>query len=434
MAKVAKVKARELLDSRGFPTVEVEVETDAGLVARALVPSGASTGTHEALELRDGDKARYLGKGVQKAVRNVQEVLAPAVIGMNLGSLKENDTKILACDGTPNKSKLGANAILGLSLAMAKASAATEKKPLALWIAEQAKALGYKTQPRLPIPLMNVINGGAHADNGLDIQEFMIVPHGFPTFKESIRAGCEIFHHLKKILGEKSLSTAVGDEGGFAPRLPSNRAALENILEAIQKAGYKPGSQVALALDVAASEFFKDGRYNFREKAIGSVDSRGLQDYYMGLLKDFPIVSIEDGFAEDDWSGWQTATAGSGDKLQLVGDDLFVTQVTRLKKGIESKAGNAILIKLNQVGSLLETLETMSLATQSGMASVVSHRSGETEDTTLAHLAVGTGCGQVKTGSASRSDRMAKYNELLRLEEELGCEFAKTPQKWGLAN
>ncbi len=430
MAKIAKIKARELLDSRGFPTVEAEVETDSGIIARALVPSGASTGTHEALELRDGDKARYLGKGVLKAVKNIQESIAPALVGATLGSLKEIDGKILACDPSENKSKLGANAILAVSLAAAKAAAITEKKPLAVWIQSQAASLGYKTQLKLPIPLMNVINGGAHADNGLDIQEFMLVPHGFTHFKDALRAGCEIFHHLKKILVGKSLSTAVGDEGGFAPKLGSNREALENILEAIQKAGYKPGSQVALALDVAASEFFKDGKYNFRDKAVGVVDSAGLQGYYMGLLKDFPIVSIEDGFAEDDWDGWRAATASLGSKVQLVGDDLYVTQVSRLKRGIEMKAGNAILIKLNQVGSLLETLETMHLATQSGFASIVSHRSGETEDTTLAHLAVGTGCGQVKTGSASRSDRMAKYNELLRLEEELGSGFAEAYSKW----
>ncbi len=426
MSKIVKVLARELLDSRGFPTVEAEIETDQGIRARGLVPSGASTGTHEAVELRDADPKRYLGKGVEKAVENIRKVLGPAVTGKSLGSLQELDKILIDADGTPNKGKLGANAILAVSIAAAKAAAMSEKKSLAVWIQEQSRALNYNTTLKLPVPLMNVINGGAHADNGLDVQEFMIVPHGFSTFKEAIRAGCECFHHLKKILMAKGLTTAVGDEGGFAPKLGSNREALEYIMEAIKKAGYEPKKQVALAMDVAASEFFDNGTYKFRDKALGPVDSAKLAEYYLQLCRDFPIVSIEDGFAEDDWAGWKTATTQLGQKIQLVGDDLFVTQVSRLSQGIEQKVANSILIKLNQVGTLLETLQTMSLATKNQYASVVSHRSGETEDTTLAHLAVGTGCGQVKTGSASRSDRMAKYNELLRLEEELKCEFAGT--------
>lgn len=425
MSKIKKVIGREVLDSRGFPTVEAEIELESGASARAIVPSGASTGSHEALELRDGDSKRYLGKGVLKAVDNLNRVLAPAVTGKSPESLKEIDSILIAADGTPNKSKLGANSILAVSLAAARVAAVENRTPFALWIQKQAASLGYKTQLNLPVPLMNVINGGAHADNGLDIQEFMIVPHGFSEFREAIRAGCEVFHHLKKILLARGLTTAVGDEGGFAPKLASNRQALELILEAIEKAGYRPKEQIALALDVAATEFYADGKYNFREKAIGSVGNDGLLDYYKGLCQDFPIVSIEDGFSEDDWEGWQKATAHFGKKVQLVGDDLFVTQVSRLKRGIESKAASAILIKLNQVGSLLETLETMALATQCGYKNVTSHRSGESEDSSIAHLAVATGCGQIKTGSASRSDRIAKYNELLRLEELLGCPFSK---------
>ena len=425
MSKIQKVKAREVLDSRGFPTVEVDVELDTGILGRAIVPSGASTGSHEALELRDGDPKRFMGKGVLKAVQNVNSILALAVIGKSPDDVKAFDTLLLNADGTPNKTKLGANAILAVSLAAAKASAISQKKLFATWIHEQCAAIGYKTQLRSPVPLMNVINGGAHADNGLDIQEFMIVPHGFTSFRDSIRAGCEVFHSLKKILVGRGLTTAVGDEGGFAPKLGSNREALTLICEAIAKAGYATGTQISVALDVAATEFFKDDRYEFRDKAVGSVDGAGLQQYYAGLAKEFPLVSIEDGFSEDDWTSWQAMTSAMGAKMQLVGDDLFVTQVARLKMGIEKKAANAILIKLNQVGTLFETLETMALAQKAGMNAVTSHRSGESEDSSLAHLAVGTGCGQVKTGSASRSDRMAKYNELLRLEEFLGCPFAE---------
>lgn len=429
MSKIVHVKAREVLDSRGFPTVEAEVELDSGVVGRAIVPSGASTGVHEALELRDGDKARYLGKGVLKAVAHVEKSLAPAVIGKSAEDLRVIDRALLDADGTPNKSKLGANSILAVSLAVSKAMAQHCGESLASWIHKQAGFMGYECQMKVPVPLMNIINGGAHADNGLDIQEFMIVPHGFNTFSESLRAGAETFHHLKKILNGKGLATSVGDEGGFAPKLESNKAALELIMSAIEAAGYQPGSQIALALDVASSEFYKDGKYQFRDASLGTVDGHQLTDYYRGLAEKFPIVSIEDGFAEDDWDSWTHATAELGSRLQLVGDDLLVTQVKRLEEGLRRKAGNAILIKLNQVGSLLETLETMHLATKNGWASVVSHRSGETEDTSLAHLAVATGCGQVKTGSASRSERIAKYNELLRLEEKAKLSFAKFPKK-----
>ena len=425
MSKVKTVLAREVLDSRGFPTVEADVILSNGILGRAIVPSGASTGTHEALELRDGDAGRYAGKGVLKAVGNVNTTLRSVLEGRSVDDLKATDEALLAADGTPNKTKLGANAILAVSLAAAKASALSQQKTLATWIREQSHAIGYKTEFSLPVPLMNVINGGAHADNGLDIQEFMIVPHGFENFRESIRAGAEVFHHLKKLLHGKGLVTSVGDEGGFAPRLSSNREALELVSEAILKAGYKPRTQISLALDVASSEFFKDGRYELKDKTIGSVDAKGLVAYYAKLSQEFPLVSIEDGFAEDDWNGWKLGTETLGSKLQFVGDDLFVTQIARLKKGIDEKIANSILIKLNQVGSLLETLQTMQLATSRGYTAIVSHRSGETEDTSLAHLVVGTGSGQVKTGSASRSERIAKYNELLRLEEETKAKFSK---------
>jgi enolase len=428
MAKIARVIGREVLDSRGYPTVEADVILDNGIMGRAMVPSGASTGTHEALELRDGDPKRYLGKGVLKAAANINS-LGALVAGKDPSDLKAFDKILIDADGTPNKTKFGANAILAVSLAAARASALDQKKPLAQWIHEQAGRMNYQTELSLPVPLMNVINGGAHADNGLDVQEFMIVPHGFSTFRDAIRAGAEVFHHLKKLLASRGLATAVGDEGGFAPKLESNRAALEVIMEALGKSGYEPGRQISLALDVAASEFFKDGKYNFNDKKLGTVSSEKLVEYYEGLCRDFPLVSIEDGCAEDDWDGWKLLTQKLGSKVQLVGDDLFVTQVGRLKQGIERGSANAVLIKLNQVGSLSETLETMALAKAKNYANVVSHRSGETEDTTLAHLAVGTGAGQVKTGSASRSERMAKYNELLRLEENLGCKLAPFPRR-----
>jgi len=428
MAKITKVIGREVLDSRGYPTVEAEVHLDNDIMGRAIVPSGASTGSHEALELRDADPKRYLGKGVLKAVANVNGPLAKAAIGRNPQDLKSFDGALLAADGTPNKTKLGANAVLAVSLAGAHAAAQDARQPLAAWINERAIELGLKRAMKMPIPLMNVINGGAHADNGLDIQEFMIVPHGFETFREAIRAGAETFHHLKKILGAKGLTTAVGDEGGFAPRLGSNREALELVMEAIRKAGYEPGKQIALALDVAATEFFKNGHYEFKDKTIGKVDSAGITAFYKDIVSKYPLISIEDGCSEDDWAGWEGLTRELGSKCQLVGDDLFVTQAKRLQDGIERKAENAILIKLNQVGSLLETLQTMALADAHHFAAVASHRSGESEDSTLAHLAVGTGCGQIKTGSASRSERMAKYNELLRLEESSGVGFAKFPK------
>jgi enolase len=431
MAKISQVLSREVLDSRGFPTVEVDVVLDNGVVGRAIVPSGASTGIHEALELRDGDAKRYNGKGVLKAVSHVKEFLAKAVIGKDPQDLQAIDRALIDADGTPNKTKLGANAILAVSLASAKAAAIDARKPLATWIHEHCAKLGLVADMKLPVPLMNVINGGAHADNGLDIQEFMIVPHGFANFSEAIRAGAEVFHALKKILGGKGLTTAVGDEGGFAPKLGSNREALDLIMEAIRKAGYEPGKQIALALDCAASEFFNKEKnvYAFNDKSLGEANQTKLVAYYKELCEKYPLVSIEDGCAEDDWAGWQLLTKEIGAKVQLVGDDLFVTQVKRLQQGIEQKAGNAILIKLNQVGSLLETLQTMSLAAKAGFAAVASHRSGESEDTTLAHLAVGTGCGQIKTGSASRSERMAKYNELLRLEELLRAPLAKFPAR-----
>lgn len=429
MSKIVNVIAREVLDSRGFPTVEAEVELDSGVTGRAIVPSGASTGVHEALELRDGDADRYLGKGVLTAVENVNKTLGPALRGLSAENLEAVDSKLLATDGSDNKSHLGANSILAVSLAVSQAMSKHCGESLASWINKQASFMGYECQMQLPVPLMNIINGGAHADNGLDIQEFMIVPHGFDSFREALRAGAETFHQLKKILAAKGLATSVGDEGGFAPKLGSNAEALELISHAVEQAGYKLGEQMALALDVASSEFYKDGEYQFRDAELGHVKGDALTEYYKGLVERFPIVSIEDGFAEDDWESWKLGTESLGSRVQLVGDDLLVTQAARLQRGIDEKAGNAILIKLNQVGSLLETLQTMKLATQNSWASVVSHRSGETEDTSLAHLAVATGCGQVKTGSASRSERIAKYNELLRLESSLKLPFARFPLK-----
>lgn len=425
MAKVQSLVAREILDSRGFPTLEVDLLLDNGIVGRAAVPSGASTGVHEALELRDGDPKRYLGKGVLRAKENAAGILKNAVVGLDVQDLKTLDNKLLQTDGTPNKTKLGANSILAVSLAAAKAAALEQKLDLALWIKNISPQFGLKVEPTIPLPLMNIINGGAHADNGLDIQEFMIAPLGFDSFKEAIRAGAEVFHHLKKILAAESLTTAVGDEGGFAPKLKSNETAIEYVLKAIEKAGYKAGEHISLALDVAASEFFKDGAYQFKDSTVGKVDGAGLVKYFSGLCAKYPIVSIEDACAEDDWATWKTLSSELGTKTQLVGDDLFVTQSARLKKGIEEKIANSILIKLNQVGSLSETLETMALAQSAKYSSISSHRSGETEDTTIAHLAVGTGCGQIKTGSASRSERIAKYNELLRLEEKHGFAYAK---------
>jgi len=411
MSEITAVFAREILDSRGNPTVEVEVQTTGGL-GRAAVPSGASTGEHEALELRDGDKKRYLGKGVMTAVMNVQQTLGPSILGMDALDQAGVDQVLLEADGTENKKKLGANAILGVSMAVARAAADTVDLPL--W-----RYLGGVQARVLPVPLMNILNGGAHADNGLEVQEFMVVPHGFESFADALRAGAEIFHSLKANLKKDNQSTSVGDEGGFAPRLPSIEDALSRVLAAIEAAGYKPGEQVSLALDAAASEFYdkKTDRYTWN-KAPRTREE--LSAIYTKLCADFPIVSIEDGFAEDDWAGWKLTTEAIGKKVQLVGDDLFVTNPTRLARGIKEGVANAILIKLNQIGSLTETLDTIREGARAGYRSIISHRSGETEDTFIADLAVGTNAGQIKTGSLSRSDRVAKYNQLLRIAHELG--------------
>jgi enolase len=410
MSKIQSVKAREILDSRGTPTLEVEIETSEGLKARAAVPSGASTGAHEAIELRDKDPKRFLGKGVLKAVNNVREICAPAVMGMSVRDWKAVDKKLIEADGTENKAKLGANAILGVSLACARAGALTEKQEL-------FQFLGGSQATHLPVPLMNIINGGAHANNGIDIQEFMIVPTCGGSFREALRAGSEIFHTLKKILDDDGFSVAVGDEGGFAPKLKGNRAALEYVMKAIEKAGYKPGQDVSLALDVAATEFFKEGEYDWEGE---SKCAEEVTEIYAGWAKDFPLVSVEDGLSEDDWFGWMHLTKTIGSKVQTVGDDLFVTNPKRLKDGIAKKAANAILIKVNQIGSLSETLEAIQMAKTAGFRCVMSHRSGETEDTTIADLAVAFDCEQIKTGSLCRGERTAKYNQLLRIEEALG--------------
>ena len=407
---IEDIRAREILDSRGRPTIEAEVYLSGGAAGIAQVPSGASTGSFEAHELRDGDPDRFGGKGVLKAVENVEETLAPELIGINALEQTAVDNIMMEVDGTENKSKIGANAVLAVSLANAKAAAAAVGLPL-------YRYLGGPLANLLPVPLMNVLNGGAHADNNVDIQEFMIVPIGAPTFGEALRWGAEVFASLSKVLKSKGLLTGVGDEGGFAPNLESNQEALELLIQAIEQAGYKPGNQVALALDVAASEFYEAGQYTYD----GSANSPAtLIDYLADLTGKFPIVSIEDGLHEEDWASWATLTEKLGQKIQLVGDDLFVTNPTRLQKGIDSTVGNSILIKLNQIGSLTETLETIDLATRNGYTSVISHRSGETEDTTIADLAVATRAGQIKTGSLSRSERIAKYNRLLRIEDELG--------------
>jgi enolase len=408
MPEILQVSAREILDSRGNPTVEAEVQTSSGF-GRGAVPSGASTGEHEACELRDGDKARYLGKGVQKAVANVNDKLGPAIVGMRALDQAAIDQRLIETDGSPNKSKLGANAVLAISMAVARAGADVVGLPL--W-----RYLGGTQARVLPTPLMNIVNGGAHADSGLEVQEFMIVPHGLPTFAEALRAGTEVFHALKKQLAKDGLTTSVGDEGGFAPRLASNEDAIKRVLQAITDAGYEPKKQVSIALDCAASEFYKDGKYTFDKKPRSAAE---LADIYAELAKKYPIVSIEDGFAEDDWDGWKLITEKLGSSVQLVGDDLFVTNKTRLARGIEGKYANSILIKLNQIGTLTETLDTIRLATSAGYTSIISHRSGETEDAFIADLAVATNAGQIKTGSLSRSDRIAKYNQLLRIAEEL---------------
>jgi enolase len=413
MTRIARLAAREILDSRGHPTIEVDVVLENGQVGRAAVPSGASTGQHEALELRDGDPARYGGKGVTKAIRHVHDLIAPALVGKDAEQQALIDQTLIALDGTENKGRLGANAILGASLAVAKAAAAARGTPL-------YRYLGGHTATILPVPLMNVINGGAHADNNVDFQEFMIVPVGAATFAEALRVGAETFHSLSRVLKAHGYSTAVGDEGGFAPRLRSNVEAIELILEAIAKAGYRAGSQVALALDPAASEFLDAGKYVFRKSDGSTRDAEGMIRFYAEWVRQYPIVSIEDGLAEDDWRGWKLLTTELGTKIQLVGDDLFVTSIRRLTRGIDEGAANAILIKLNQIGTLTETLQAMELAKSAGYRTVISHRSGETEDTTIAHLAVATAAGQIKAGSLSRTERICKYNQLLRIEEELG--------------
>ncbi|MBC7532001.1 MAG: phosphopyruvate hydratase, partial [Oligoflexus sp.] len=413
MSIITFVNAREIMDSRGNPTVEVEVMTESGYFGRAAVPSGASTGQYEATELRDNDPKRYGGKGVLKAIGNIKDKIAPKIIGLDVTNQAELDHLLIELDGSPNKSNLGANAILGVSLAAAKAAAESVGLPLYRYV-------GGVQSNRLPVPMMNIINGGAHADNNVDFQEFMIVPFGAPTFRESLRYGAEVFHALKSVLKSKKMNTAVGDEGGFAPDLPSNKAALDIIMEAITKAGFKPGVDIGIALDVAATEFYKDGTYNLEGEGK-SYDRDGMVEFLAGLSRDYPILSIEDGFDENDWDGFRLLTQEIGSKVQIVGDDLFVTNTSRLQRGIEEKAGNAILIKLNQIGTLTETLNAIHLATRNGFNSIISHRSGETEDTFIADLAVATGVGQIKTGSTSRTDRICKYNQLLRIEEELGA-------------
>jgi enolase len=433
--KITEVHGREILDSRGNPTVEVEVVLDGGARGRAGVPSGASTGEREALELRDGDKSRYLGKGVRKAVANVNGEIKAAVTGKEL-TQRALDEAMIALDGTPTKSRLGANAILGVSMAAMRANAAREGKPLYQHIADLA---GNKSGYTLPVPMMNILNGGAHADSNVDFQEFMVMPLGFASFSEGLRAGTEIFHALRSILKGRKLSTGVGDEGGFAPSLKSNREALDVVMEAIGKSGAKAGENIFIALDVAASEFWVPsthpssrgtsgslrasgpGRYEFHKSGEPARDSQGMVDLYVDWCKHYPIISIEDGCAEQDWEGWKMLTEALGQKVQLVGDDVFVTNPAILKKGIEQKIGNALLVKVNQIGTITETLDAMAIATAAGYRCVSSHRSGETEDSTIADLAVGTAAGQIKTGSASRSDRVAKYNQLLRIEEELGA-------------
>ena len=414
--KIAEVRGREILDSRGNPTVEVEVTLEGGAKGRAGVPSGASTGEREALELRDGDKSRYLGKGVRKAVANVNGEIASSIKGKPL-SQRQLDEGMIALDGTPTKSRLGANALLGVSMAAMRAEAARAGKPLYAHIAELA---GNKSGYTLPVPMMNILNGGAHADSNVDFQEFMVMPIGFTSFSEGLRAGAEIFHALRSILKGRGLSTGVGDEGGFAPSLKSNREALELVLEAVGKTGAKAGENVFLALDVAASEFWDNGKYVFKKSKEPTRDSQGIVDLYVDWCRQYPIISIEDGCGEQDWHGWKLLTQALGDQVQLVGDDVFVTNPAILKKGIEENIANAVLVKVNQIGTITETLDAMAIASKAGYRCVASHRSGETEDSTIADLAVGTAAGQIKTGSASRSDRVAKYNQLLRIEEELG--------------
>ena len=415
MAKIVKVIGREILDSRGNPTVEADVWLEDGSMGRAAVPSGASTGEHEAIELRDGDKKRYLGKGTLKASQHVSGEIAAALQGMDAGDQRVIDQKMITLDGTSNKGRLGANAILAVSMAVARASAVSLRKPLYRYLGGDAASL-------LPVPMMNILNGGAHSDNSVDLQEFMIVPYGAVNFREALRMGAEVFHILKSVLKKKGYSTAVGDEGGFAPNLKSNEEALELILEAVQQTGYSIGTDIGLALDPASSEFYdtSKGRYVFKKSDKSEKTSEQMVEFWSSWVKQYPIISIEDGMAEDDWKGWKLMTDALGKKIQLVGEDLFVTNTERLARGIREAIANSILIKVNQIGTLTETLQAIRMAKDAGYTSVISHRSGETEDTFIADLAVATGAGQIKTGSASRTDRIAKYNQLLRIEEELG--------------
>ncbi len=415
MSRIESIHARQILDSRGNPTVEVDAITESGARGRAAVPSGASTGTHEAVELRDGDKKKYMGKGVLKAVENVNIKIAEEIIGLSVFDQNLIDKTMIELDGTPNKAKLGANAVLGTSLAVAKAAAMDCGQSLYRYI-------GGVNANTLPVPMMNILNGGSHADNAIDFQEFMVMPVGAPTFSEALRMGAEVFHTLKKVLHDKGLSTNVGDEGGFAPNLKSNEEAIEVVMQAIEKAGFKPGEEIFIALDPAASEFYdsKAKVYHFRKSSGKKLKPEEMADYWTKWSKKYPIISLEDGMAEDDWAGWKLLTEKIGSRVQLVGDDLFVTNVKRLQEGIDKGIANAILIKVNQIGSLTETIDAVNLARRNSYKSVMSHRSGETEDNTIADLAVALNTGQIKTGSASRSDRMAKYNQLIRIEEELG--------------
>lgn len=412
MTIISDVYAREVLDSRGNPTVEVEVYLESGAIGRAIVPSGASTGAHEAVELRDNDKDRYLGKGVLNAVKNVNETIAPEVIGMDALDQLGIDKLMIELDGTPNKGKLGANAILAVSMAVARAAADALDLPLYVY-------LGGFNAKQLPVPMMNIVNGGAHADNNVDVQEFMVLPVGAPTFKEALRVGAEIFHNLKSVLKAKGLNTAVGDEGGFAPNFTSNEDALSSIMEAIEKAGYKPGVDVLLGMDVASTEFFKDGKYHLEGEGKSYTPAEFV-DLLSSWVDKYPIITIEDGCSEDDWEGWKLLTQKLGNKIQLVGDDLFVTNTERLEKGIKDGIGNSILIKVNQIGTLTETFDAIEMAKRAGYTAVISHRSGESEDSTIADIAVATNAGQIKTGAPSRTDRIAKYNQLLRIEDQLG--------------
>ncbi|WP_201544880.1 phosphopyruvate hydratase [Psychrobacter immobilis] len=428
VAAIKDIRAREILDSRGNPTIEADVILADGTVGRAAAPSGASTGSREALELRDGDKDRYMGKGVKKAVANVNSQIRSALMDKDVTEQQAIDDAMIALDGTENKDNLGANAILAVSLATAKAAAKSQSLPLHQYIAN----LRNQTSLTMPVPMMNIINGGEHADNTVDIQEFMIEPVGFTSFSEALRAGTEIFHSLKSVLKSQGLNTAVGDEGGFAPNLRSNEEAITVIMQAIEQVGYKAGEDIHLALDCAASEFYKDGQYILAGEGNKSFDSQGFSDYLVGLTRQYPIISIEDGLDESDWDGWKYLTEQIGDKVQLVGDDLFVTNPTILQEGIDKKIANAILIKFNQIGTLSETLDAIYLAKKNGYATIISHRSGETEDSTIADLAVGTAAGQIKTGSLCRSDRVAKYNQLLRIEQQVRASYRGREEFIGL--